>query len=69
MPSSDLRSCFENVGQLQGDHAKDWVVLAVAGISHSDCDDGGSPVSNETFCAGIEDGLTANSLCSSTVYL
>jgi hypothetical protein len=67
VPSGDLRTCLHNVGQLERHNSKDGIVLTVARITHGDSDDGRPPVANEALSTGIENGLTADCLGTSSV--
>ena len=67
VPSGDLRAGLHNVGQLERHNSEDGVVLAVARIADGDCDDGGSPVADESLSTSVENRLAANCLGTSSV--
>lgn len=69
VPPSDLRAGLEEVGKLDGDDTKDRIMLAVPLVSHSDSYYARTPIADEAFCSGIEDGLGAHGLGSSAVNL
>lgn len=69
VPSCDLRAGLEDVGQFQGHDAQDRVVFAVSLCSDGDADEGGAPVTHESFRRGVEDGLRRYCFGSSAVDL
>jgi hypothetical protein len=67
VPSCYLRAGVHDVGQLERHDSEDGIMLAVARITHSDCDDSGSPIADESLGTSVEDGLTAHCLGTSSV--
>jgi len=59
-PSRNLRTCLEDLGKLKEDNSQNRVMFSHALVANSDCDDGVSPVADESFCAGFKDWLAGD---------
>lgn len=69
VPPSDLGASLQDVGEFQWHNTKNGIVLPVARITDGYSDNSRFPVADETLGTCVENGLAANSLCTSAINL
>ena len=69
IPASNLRACLKYIREPERDNTKYRIMLSISLISNSDCEDSGSPISNEFLGTGVEDWLAAHCFCTCAVHL